>query len=91
MRFYDLKKPEPLCPKCGADQRESPVFEKPGRRSRKKATKKKATKKKATKKKVARRPKVDLTNAVDPDEAPPALEADQLDPSEAESIQVETD
>jgi uncharacterized protein (TIGR02300 family) len=24
-RFYDLKKPEPLCPKCGADQRQSPV------------------------------------------------------------------
>lgn len=22
-RFYDLKKPEPLCPKCGADQREA--------------------------------------------------------------------
>lgn len=24
-RFYDLKKPEPLCPKCGADQRQSPA------------------------------------------------------------------
>lgn len=24
-RFYDLKKPAPLCPKCGADQRESPA------------------------------------------------------------------
>ncbi|HEX9307599.1 MAG TPA: TIGR02300 family protein [Anaeromyxobacter sp.] len=24
-RFYDLKKPEPICPKCGADQRQSPV------------------------------------------------------------------
>ena len=23
-RFYDLNKPEPLCPKCGADQRERP-------------------------------------------------------------------
>lgn len=22
-RFYDLRKPEPLCPKCGADQREA--------------------------------------------------------------------
>ena len=22
-KFYDLKKPEPLCPKCGADQREA--------------------------------------------------------------------
>lgn len=24
-KFYDLKKPDPLCPKCGADQRESPA------------------------------------------------------------------
>lgn len=24
-KFYDLNKPEPLCPKCGADQRERPV------------------------------------------------------------------
>ncbi|MGI5862981.1 MAG: TIGR02300 family protein [Myxococcales bacterium] len=22
-RFYDLKRPEPICPKCGADQREA--------------------------------------------------------------------
>ena len=28
-RFYDLKRPEPICPKCQADQRESPVFAKP--------------------------------------------------------------
>lgn len=24
-KFYDLKKPEPICPKCGADQREMPA------------------------------------------------------------------
>jgi uncharacterized protein (TIGR02300 family) len=24
-KFYDLKKPDPLCPKCGSDQRESPA------------------------------------------------------------------
>lgn len=23
-KFYDLGKPEPICPKCGADQRENP-------------------------------------------------------------------
>ena len=23
-KFYDLKKPVPTCPKCGADQREAP-------------------------------------------------------------------
>jgi uncharacterized protein (TIGR02300 family) len=22
-KFYDLKKPDPICPKCGADQREA--------------------------------------------------------------------
>lgn len=25
-KFYDLKKPAPTCPKCGADQREAPVI-----------------------------------------------------------------
>lgn len=25
-KFYDMKKPDPLCPKCGADQRESPAL-----------------------------------------------------------------
>jgi len=24
-KFYDLKKPVPACPKCGADQRDTPV------------------------------------------------------------------
>ena len=24
-KFYDLKKPDPVCPKCGADQRDSPA------------------------------------------------------------------
>lgn len=28
-KFYDLKKPAPVCPKCGADQRESPVLKAP--------------------------------------------------------------
>ncbi len=31
-KFYDLGKPEPLCPKCGADQRdadETPVYTAP--------------------------------------------------------------
>lgn len=25
-KFYDLKKPDAICPKCGADQRESPAL-----------------------------------------------------------------
>lgn len=24
-KFYDLKKPTPVCPKCGADQRDAPT------------------------------------------------------------------
>jgi uncharacterized protein (TIGR02300 family) len=28
-KFYDLKKPAPVCPKCGADQRESPALKAP--------------------------------------------------------------
>jgi uncharacterized protein (TIGR02300 family) len=35
-KFYDMKKPDPLCPKCGADQRESPALrpQPEGRRGR---------------------------------------------------------
>lgn len=35
-KFYDLKKPEPTCPKCGSDQRENPALKAPteGRRGR---------------------------------------------------------
>ncbi|MBS2027319.1 MAG: TIGR02300 family protein [Deltaproteobacteria bacterium] len=32
-KFYDLKKPEPLCPKCGADQRESPALKPASKRA----------------------------------------------------------
>jgi uncharacterized protein (TIGR02300 family) len=28
-KFYDLKKPDPLCPKCGTDQRDSPALKPP--------------------------------------------------------------
>ncbi len=50
VRFYDLKKPEPICPKCQADQRESPAFEKPKtKRTRKKVAKKKTVAKRAKK------------------------------------------
>ncbi|RKH38793.1 FYDLN acid domain-containing protein [Corallococcus sicarius] len=34
-KFYDMKKPDPICPKCGADQRENVVVKAPeGRRGR---------------------------------------------------------
>ena len=32
-RFYDLRKPIPVCPKCGVDQREAPVVKAPSRKS----------------------------------------------------------
>lgn len=38
-RFYDLKKPEPLCPKCGADQRKSPAVKPPPAEKRARAPK----------------------------------------------------
>jgi len=38
-RFYDLGKPEPLCPKCGADQRESPAIKPPPPEKRSRAAK----------------------------------------------------
>jgi uncharacterized protein (TIGR02300 family) len=28
-KFYDLRKPAPICPKCGADARESPALKAP--------------------------------------------------------------
>lgn len=33
-RFYDMKKPAPVCPKCGADQRDSPALKAPAERRR---------------------------------------------------------
>lgn len=34
-KFYDMKKPDPICPKCGADQREATTTRaSEGRRSR---------------------------------------------------------
>ncbi len=35
-KFYDLKKPAPICPKCGADQREKPTTRSPSPASEKK-------------------------------------------------------
>jgi uncharacterized protein (TIGR02300 family) len=35
-KFYDMKKPAPICPKCGADQREAPVL-KPATASQRRA------------------------------------------------------
>jgi uncharacterized protein (TIGR02300 family) len=32
LRFYDLNKPDPICPKCSANQHESPEFQKPAKK-----------------------------------------------------------
>jgi uncharacterized protein (TIGR02300 family) len=32
-KFYDMKRPDPICPKCGTNQRDSPV-NKPGAEGR---------------------------------------------------------
>ncbi len=34
-KFYDFKKPEPICPKCGADQRQNPATKAPPERRQK--------------------------------------------------------
>jgi len=38
-KFYDFKKPEPICPKCQADQRESPALKAPPSERRRAAPK----------------------------------------------------
>jgi hypothetical protein len=38
-KFYDMKKPEPICPRCGADQRESPALKAPPPSERRRAPK----------------------------------------------------
>jgi len=42
-KFYDMNKPDPICPKCQANQHESPLFQK-AKPARKKARKKPAPK-----------------------------------------------
>ena len=46
-KFYDLGAPEPICPRCGADQRENPNAEAPAPPPKKKRTRKAAATKKA--------------------------------------------
>lgn len=93
-KFYDLHKPEPLCPKCGTNQRESPLF-------KQKTTKKKAAPKKAAPapRKVAPEPpeedEVEIEGTLEPDELLEAspdgdqLEIDDLDMGEDEEAAVE--
>ncbi len=87
IRFYDLKKPEPTCPKCQADQRESPSLEKKPTRTR--ATKKKTARKKKTAK--AKKTKVSALAALDDNETTVKPDedrvrpVDEIDPNEVRS------
>ncbi len=81
VKFYDLKKPEPICPKCEADQRESPVFEKKTTRSRAKTARKKTSpRKKASPRKKTSRPRL---AAADDDVA--ATPVEEIDASEVKA------
>lgn len=67
-KFYDLRKPDPICPKCGADQRESPANRPPEtRRSRLSAV-----------------PKIIEPIAPAPDETPEAAEEEAEELAEEE-------
>jgi hypothetical protein len=66
-KFYDLQKPDPKCPKCGADQRQSPAFEKPKRTRGKKASPPPAPKK-AVKPPPPIEESEDLDTPIDPED-----------------------
>ena len=70
-KFYDLGKPVPACPKCGADQRESPAVKAPA-----------ATERKA---RAAPKPAEPLVDELDAEELDDEPEADEdADEGEAE-------
>ena len=69
-KFYDFKKPEPICPKCGADQRESPALKAPPSERKSRAAAKPIE------------PIVDEVDAVE--EADTELDADEEDADEAD-------
>ena len=79
--FYDLNKPEPICPRCGSDQRDTPAPEPPkAKRKRKAAKKKKKT------------PKINprLIEEEEPAEEK-AVDANDLQLSSDDDIQLELD
>ena len=82
IRFYDLNKPEPICPKCGADQRETPEPEKPKTKKRARKSTKKAKKKKAA-----------INPALVEDEVATTKEEsiEELDLESSDDIQLEVD
>jgi len=67
-KFYDMQKPDPRCPKCGADQRQSPAFEKPKRTRAKKAAPPPAPKKAAKPPPPPLEEGEDLDTPIDPED-----------------------
>jgi len=72
-KFYDFGKPEPICPKCGADQRESPALKAPPASERRRAPKPAPV--------VAEAPAVEEEGE---GEGSPAEEEDEDEPAEPE-------
>jgi uncharacterized protein (TIGR02300 family) len=68
-KFYDLRKPVPLCPKCGADQRESPALKAPPPEKRVRATPRKAEPEVEPVGEEAEEPAEDEEEAVEEDDA----------------------
>jgi uncharacterized protein (TIGR02300 family) len=74
-RFYDLKKPEVICPKCGADQKDSPALRTPAV----------ADKRARPPKQPAKEPVEDLVDETDLEEdADESAEEDVEEPGEDE-------
>ena len=63
-KFYDLRKPQAVCPKCGADQKDSPALKAPPAEKRVRA---------------AARPPPPVVPEVDDAEAEVAADEDDLD------------
>jgi uncharacterized protein (TIGR02300 family) len=63
-KFYDMKKPVAVCPKCGADQRESPALKSPPSERRARAA-------------AAARPVEPLVDEVDAEELEDDLEDEE--------------
>jgi uncharacterized protein (TIGR02300 family) len=77
-KFYDLRKPEPICPKCGADQRESPAVKAPPAAEKRQ---------RAAARPVAPAPEVEEAESVEADlddDAEDADDADEADDAEDE-------
>jgi uncharacterized protein (TIGR02300 family) len=68
-KFYDLKRQDPLCPKCGADPRESPALKTSEKPERKRATRAVVEEREAPAEEADENPAEDEDSEVEPEEA----------------------